>query len=338
MHIFQNKSLKPYNTFGIEAKAEQFVEVNTTEEVQVLCQTFNLVDRKLLVLGGGSNILLTGDFKGMVIKVNLRGLDVIREDENHVWVKAMAGEKWHDFVVYCVNRNYAGVENLSLIPGCVGAAPMQNIGAYGSEIKDTFEELFAIEIESGKLVKFNNKDCGFAYRESVFKNELKGKYIIISTTFKLSKNPNLNTTYGAIQETLNKKGITNPSIKEVSEAVIAIRQSKLPDPKELGNSGSFFKNPEISVDKFNSLKIQFADLPGYPTKPGMVKIAAGWLIEQCGWKGKVVGNTGAHKNQALVLVNYGDAKGEEILALAKAIQDSVKEKFGIQITPEVNII
>ncbi|MFY8108874.1 MAG: FAD-binding protein, partial [Bacteroidia bacterium] len=191
MHIFQNKSLKPYNTFGIEAKAEQFVEVNTPEEVQVLCQTFNLVDRKLLVLGGGSNILLTGDFNGMVIKVNLKGLDVIREDENHVWVKAMAGEKWHDFVVYCVNRNYAGVENLSLIPGCVGAAPMQNIGAYGAEIKDTFEELFAIEIESGKLVKFNNKDCGFGYRESVFKNELKGKYIIISVTFKLSKNPNL---------------------------------------------------------------------------------------------------------------------------------------------------
>jgi UDP-N-acetylmuramate dehydrogenase len=338
MHIFQNKSLKPYNTFGIEAKAEQFVEVNTPEEVQVLCQTFNLVDRKLLVLGGGSNILLTGDFSGMVIKVNLKGLDVIREDENHVWVKAMAGEKWHDFVVYCVNRNYAGVENLSLIPGCVGAAPMQNIGAYGAEIKDTFEELFAIEIESGKLVKFNNKDCGFGYRESVFKNELKGKYIIISITFKLSKNPNLNTTYGAIQETLNKKGISQPSIKEVSDAVISIRQSKLPDPKELGNSGSFFKNPEISNEKFQSLKSQYPELPGYPTSPGQTKIAAGWLIEQCGWKGKVVGNTGAHKNQALVLVNYGEATGAEILNLAKAIQDSVKEKFGIQINPEVNII
>lgn len=338
MHIFQNKSLKPYNTFGIEAKAEQFVEVNTSEEVQVLCQTFNLVDRKLLVLGGGSNILLTGDFSGMVIKVNLKGLDVIREDENHVWVKAMAGEKWHDFVVYCVNRNFAGVENLSLIPGCVGAAPMQNIGAYGAEIKDTFEELFAIEIESGKLVKFNNKDCGFGYRESVFKNELKGKYIIISVTFKLSKNPNLNTTYGAIQETLNKKGISNPSIKEVSEAVIAIRQSKLPDPKELGNSGSFFKNPEIHNEKFKSLKNQFPKMPGYPTNNGMIKIAAGWLIEQCGWKGKVVGNTGAHKNQALVLVNYGEATGAEILNLAKAIQESVQQKFGIQINPEVNII
>ena len=338
MHIFQNKSLKPYNTFGIEAKAEQFVEVNTTEEVQVLCQTFNLVDRKVLVLGGGSNILLTGDFNGMVIKVNLKGLDVIREDDNHVWVKAMAGEKWHDFVMYCVNKNFAGVENLSLIPGCVGAAPMQNIGAYGAEIKYTFEELFAIEIESGKLVKFNNQDCAFGYRESVFKNEYKGKYIIVSVTFKLSKNPKLNTSYGAIQETLSKKGITQPNIKEISEAVIEIRQSKLPDPAVLGNSGSFFKNPEIAAELYQSLKVKFPDLPGYPTHSGDVKIAAGWLIEQCGWKGKVVGNTGAHKNQALVLVNYGEAKGAEILELAKAIQDSVWQKFGIQINPEVNII
>lgn len=338
MVIYQNISIKPYNTFGIDVKAEQFVEVKTVEEVQVLCTTFNLAERKKLVIGGGSNLLLTKDFDGMVIRMNLTGMDAIREDENHVWVKAMSGELWHDFVLYCVNKNIGGVENLSLIPGCVGAAPMQNIGAYGVEIKDTFEELFAVEIESGKLVKFTNAECKFGYRESVFKHEEKDKYIIVAVTFKLNKKPKLNTSYGAIQEVLNQKGITTPSIKDVSEAVISIRQSKLPNPKVLGNSGSFFKNPEIPAEQYQNLKEAYPNIPGYPAPNNQIKVAAGWLIEQCGWKGKQVGNTGSHKDQALVLVNYGNATGNEIYALALAIQKSVQEKFGITISPEVNII
>ncbi len=338
MVIYQNISLKPYNTFGIDVKAAQFVEVNTVEEVQVLCTTFNLSERNKLIIGGGSNILLTKDFDGMVIKMNLKGMDAIKEDQNHVWVKAMCGEPWHEFVQYCVAKNLSGVENLSLIPGCVGAAPMQNIGAYGVEIKDSFEELFAIEIESGKLVKFTNAECKFGYRESVFKHEHKNKFIIVAVTFKLSKDPKPNTSYGAIQEVLKQKGIEQPSIKDVSEAVIAIRQSKLPDPKVLGNSGSFFKNPEIPLAQFEKLKLEHPSIPGYPVGTENIKVPAGWLIEQCGWKGKKVGNTGSHKDQALVLVNYGDATGNEIYQLALAIQASVQESFGITIHPEVNLI
>ncbi|MCF8253940.1 MAG: UDP-N-acetylmuramate dehydrogenase [Bacteroidia bacterium] len=338
MIIYQNISLKPYNTFGIDVKAQQFVEVNTIEEVQVLCSTFILHERKFLILGGGSNILLTKDFDGMVIKMNLKGMDAIREDENHVWIKALSGEIWHDFVTFCVDKNLSGVENLSLIPGCVGAAPMQNIGAYGAEIKDTFEELFAIEIESSKLVKFTNAECKFGYRESIFKNEAKNKYIIVAVTFKLSKTPKLNTQYGAIQETLGRKGITEPKIKDISEAIIEIRSSKLPDPKVLGNSGSFFKNPEIPASQYQVLKEKFSEIPGYPLENNLVKVPAGWLIEQCGWKGKKVGNTGSHKDQALVLVNYGGATGDEIYQLAMAIQGSVQEKFGIKISPEVNLV
>lgn len=338
MVIYQNISLKPYNTFGIDVKAEQFVEVKTVEEIQVLCTTFNLHERKTLVIGGGSNLLLTQDFDGMVIRMNLTGMDAIKEDNDHVWIKAMSGEIWNDFVQYCVQKNLGGVENLSLIPGCVGAAPMQNIGAYGVEIKDTFEELFAVEIESGKLVKFSNHECKFGYRESIFKHEAKNKYIIVSVTFKLQKNPQLNISYGAISDVLKAKGINNPGIKDVSEAVIEIRNSKLPNPKVLGNSGSFFKNPEIDEQDYNALKAQFPQIPGYPTLPGKVKVPAGWLIEQCGWKGKRVGETGAHKDQALVLVNYGNATGNEIYQMALTIQNSVQEKFGIHISPEVNII
>jgi UDP-N-acetylmuramate dehydrogenase len=338
MVIYQNISLKPFNTFGIDVKADQFVEVNTVEELQVLCTTFNLAERKKLIIGGGSNILLTKDFDGMVIKMNLKGIDAIREDHNFVWVKAMSGENWHRFVQFCVDKNWGGVENLSLIPGCIGASPMQNIGAYGVEIKDTFEELFAIEIESGKLVKFNHAECKFGYRESIFKQEEKNKYIIVAVTFKLAKHAKLNTQYGAIQDTLTSKGISNPSIKDISEAVIEIRSSKLPDPKVLGNSGSFFKNPEISNAQFQTLKAQFPQIPGYSLPNEITKVPAGWLIEQCGWKGKRVGNTGAHKDQALVLVNYGGATGNEIYQLALDIQASVQEKFGITITPEVNVI
>jgi len=338
MRIFQNISLKPYNTFGIEANASQFVELQTLEEVQVLCQTFNLTDRKLLILGGGSNILLTKDFDGMAIKINLKGIEIVKENDEEVWVQAMAGESWHSFVTYCVEKNWGGVENLSLIPGCVGAAPMQNIGAYGTEIKAVFSSLKAVEIATGEMVEFNNEACEFGYRESVFKNKYKGKYIIVSVIFKLNKKPILNVSYGAIQDVLNEKGITSPTIQDISNAVIAIRQSKLPNPAELGNAGSFFKNPEIPAEQYQRLKNEFPEIPGYPAPNNQVKVPAGWLIEQCQWKGKIVGNTGAHKNQALVLVNYGNATGNEILNLAKQIQDSVYNQFKINISPEVNLI
>lgn len=338
MRIYQNISLKPYNTFGITATASQFVELNTLEEVQVLCKTFNLTDRKLLVLGGGSNILLTKDFEGMAIKINLKGIKVVHTDETSVLVEAMAGEVWHEFVEFCVQNNWGGIENLSLIPGCVGAAPMQNIGAYGAEIKAVFDSLTAVEIASGELVNFSNEQCEFGYRESVFKNKFKGKYIIVSVTFKLSKNPVLNYSYGAIQEVLHQKGITQPTIQDVSNAVIEIRKSKLPDPKELGNAGSFFKNPEIPLHLYNQIKAEYPTIPGYPTSQNQVKVPAGWLIEQCQWKGKKVGNTGAHQHQALVLVNYGEANGNEVLSLAKEIQQSVLDKFHVHINPEVNII
>jgi UDP-N-acetylmuramate dehydrogenase len=338
MVIYQNISLKPYNTFGLEAKATEFVECNTLEEVQVLCATFNLSERPLLILGGGSNILLTQDFKGMVVKMNLKGISKVKEDEHYVWLKANSGEIWHSFVMHCVEAGLGGVENLALIPGYVGAAPMQNIGAYGVEVKDTVEEVLAVEINTGKLVSFSNAECEFGYRESVFKHQHKGKFIIVAVTFKLSKKPQINTQYGAISDVLKQKGITHPSIKEVSDAVIEIRQTKLPDPKVLGNSGSFFKNPEISKEQFNSLKAEYPDIPGYAIGETKVKVPAGWLIEQCGYKGKVIGNTGAHKNQALVLVNYGNATGYEIYRLALEIQNSVRDKYGIHIIPEVNII
>lgn len=338
MNIQQNISLKPHNTFGIDVKAREYVVVESMEELQVLCAAFNLSDRKLLVLGGGSNILLTGDFDGMVIRINMKGITVVKEDEDHVWVKAMAGEVWHQFVLWCIDKGYGGVENLSLIPGCVGAAPMQNIGAYGVEVKDTFDSLEAVEIATGHLRRFTKSDCRFGYRESIFKQEAKDKFIIASVIFRLNKKPVFNTSYGAIREVLEKNQVTELSIKAISDAVIGIRTSKLPDPKVLGNAGSFFKNPEIPETAFAQLKAEHPGVVGYPAGPGMVKVAAGWLIEQCGWKGKVVGNTGSHKDQALVLVNYGNATGHEIWQLAQDIRSSVMDKFGVSISPEVNVI
>lgn len=338
MNIQQNISLKSLNTFGIEAKAKEFVEIKSKEELQVLCSNFNLIDRKVLVLGGGSNMLLTKDVDGMVIRISIKGITEEKEDAGFVWVKAMAGEVWHDLVMWSISKGLGGLENLSLIPGCVGASPMQNIGAYGVELKHTFDSLEAIEIDGGELKTFTAAECAFGYRESIFKHEAKGKYIIVSVTFKLSKKPVLNTTYGAIQQTLEKHGITVPTVKAVSDAVIEIRSTKLPDPKVLGNAGSFFKNPEIPNAQFEELKSHYPDMPGYPASEGYTKVAAGWLIEQCGWKGKRTGNTGSHKDQALVLVNYGGATGEEIWQLAMDIQKSVKEKFNITISPEVNVI
>jgi UDP-N-acetylmuramate dehydrogenase len=338
MNIQQNISLKQLNTFGMEAKAKEFVDVHSREELEVLCSNFNLIDRKVLVLGGGSNMLLTKDVEGMVIKISIKGIEVVQEDSDFVWVKAMAGEVWHEFVLWTIEKGYGGLENLSLIPGCVGASPMQNIGAYGVEIKNTFDSLEAITIDGGVFTTFNHTECKFGYRESIFKQEAKGKYIIASVTFKLSKNPTFNTTYGAIQQTLQKYGIEHPSVKSISDAVIEIRSSKLPNPKVLGNAGSFFKNPEIPTAQFEALKKQYPEMVGYPTTLGYTKVAAGWMIEQCGWKGKVVGHAGSHKDQALVLVNYGGATGSEIWQLAMDIQASVNQKFGITISPEVNVI
>jgi UDP-N-acetylmuramate dehydrogenase len=338
MKIQQNISLKSYNTFGIDVYAREFVEVNNLDELCILCAAFNLSDRKLLVLGGGSNVLLTQDFDGMVIKMNLKGITVVGDNEDYTWLKAMSGEVWHEFVLNCIDRDLSGVENLSLIPGCVGASPMQNIGAYGVEIKDTFDSLEAVEIATGELVKFTNTDCKFGYRESIFKHEAKGKYIIASVVFKLNKKHKFNITYGAIQQTLEKNGIITPTVKAISDAVISIRESKLPNPKVLGNAGSFFKNPEIPVAQFEALKAEHPTIVGYPASAGHIKVAAGWLIEQCGWKGKVVGHAGSHKDQALVLVNYGGATGNEIWQLAMDIQASVQQKFGVTINPEVNVI
>jgi len=337
VQILENISLKPYNTFGIDVTAERFVKVNDTEGLlQILKQ--HKTDNKL-ILGGGSNLLLTQDIKALVIQLNLKGKTIVFEDDNIVHVKANAGENWHEFVLWCLERNYGGIENLSLIPGNIGTAPMQNIGAYGVELKDVFESCEAINLKDFQVKTFSNTDCKFGYRESVFKQEEKGNYIITSVTLKLSKdNHKLHTDYGAITTQLEEMGITNPSIQDVSNAVIAIRKSKLPDPAKIGNSGSFFKNPVVSKSHFESLKLQFPEIPSYPVSETEVKVPAGWLIEKAGFKGKTLGNYGVHKKQALVLVNYGGAKGNDIYKLALLIQKTIHQLFEIEIETEVNIL
>lgn len=341
--IRQQVSLLPYNTFHIEAVSERFAEVRTVEELQFLIHSGEL-QHGYMVIGGGSNLLLTQDVKGLVIKNSIKGVEATNAQGTTVLVRAGAGENWHQLVQWCIARQYAGIENLSLIPGQVGAAPMQNIGAYGVELKDVFHSLEAVDAQSGELVSFTKEDCAFGYRESVFKNRLKGRYIIVSVTLSLTNlaAPNAGytcrTDYGDIQKTLQQMGVTNPDIHSVSKAVIAIRSSKLPDPDELGNAGSFFKNPVVEDTVYHQLIEAYPDLPGYLQPDGRYKLAAGWLIEKCGWKGKVVGQTGAHAKQALVLVNYGHATGAEIWALAKTIQESVYQTFGVLIEPEVNVI
>ena len=332
-------SLKPHNTFGIDATARYFTEITTESDLETLRELTEFMTMPRLILGGGSNILFTGNFDGLVVKVNIQGIAVVREDEQHVWVRAGGGVNWHELVMYCVNNGFAGMENLSLIPGTTGAAPMQNIGAYGVEIEQIFDSLTAMNIKTGEYRIFSHDDCRFGYRESVFKHELKGQYIITSVTFRLNKIPTFHTQYGAIQETLTEMGITDNTltIKAISDAVIQIRRSKLPDPAEVGNAGSFFKNPEILRTQFDTLKITYPTLPGYPVaNPDRVKVPAGWLIEQAGWKGHRAGDAGVHAKQALVLVNYGRATGAEIMVLARQVQQSVQEKFGVNITPEVN--
>ena len=335
--VLNNVSLLPFNTFGIKANAKYFTEFGSTAALIDILKDPQWSNIKKMILGGGSNILLTHDFDGLVLKNSMRGIEITKEDPDYFYVKASAGEQWHDFVLYCLHHQMGGVENLSLIPGSVGASPMQNIGAYGVELCDVFDSLEAIHISSLEQKIFTKAECHFGYRESVFKRSLKDQYIILSVTYRLSKEHVIHNSYGAISEVLRQKHIEKPTIQDISNAVIEIRQSKLPDPKQLGNAGSFFKNPEIEEWAFKQFHLLHPAAPFFKTSNGQYKIPAGWLIEQCGWKGKVIGNTGAHKDQALVLVNYGHATGEEIWTLALKIQHSVKEKFDIDIHTEVNI-
>lgn len=337
MKIQTDYSLKDYNTFGIEAKAKQFVAVHSREELQTVL-TENTTAKKF-ILGGGSNMLLTQNIEALVIHVDLKGKEIIDENDDFAWVESQAGENWHEFVLWTIDQNLGGLENLSLIPGNVGTTPIQNIGAYGVEIKDTFVLCEALHIETQENVVFKKEECKFGYRESIFKNEVKDEFIITSVVFKLTKrNHQLNTSYGAIETELANQKISKPTLKDVSNAVIAIRKSKLPDPKELGNSGSFFKNPVILKKDFEKIQQQFPDMPHYVVSDIEVKVPAGWLIEQAGFKGKRFGDAGIHKNQALVLVNYGNATGQEILAVAHDIQATILKTYGIAIQAEVNII
>lgn len=332
-------SLRGYNTFGIEAEARQFVEISSIDQYISLRKSGEYAHLPHLFLGGGSNVLLTKAQEALVVKISIPGITVIKEDADNVWLKGGAGVVWDEFVQYAVNQGWSGLENLSLIPGTVGAAPMQNIGAYGAEIKDTFESLEALNLQTLALEVFDAKACAFGYRESFFKRAGKGQYLISSVTFKLSKKPSVKTSYGAIQEVLGAKGITDPSIREVADAVIEIRQSKLPDPKQIGNSGSFFKNPTVSASEASRLMAEFPGIPNYPVEGSSdVKFPAGWFIEKAGWKGFRRGDAGVHAKQALVLVNYGEATGAEILALSEEIKQSIKDTFGVSLETEVNIL
>lgn len=333
MIIQQNISLKKYNTFGIDVNAKRFVSVNSLSELKEILAT----EKSIFLISGGSNILLTKDIDRLVVHLNLKGVVVNDTNEDLVYVTAEAGEDWHKFVMWCISQNYGGLENLSLIPGNVGTSPIQNIGAYGVEIKDTFVQLEALEIATGKMKVFKNEECDFGYRNSIFKNEYKGQFIITSVTFKLTKNKHqLNTSYGAIQSVLMDN--TKPSIKDISDAVVAIRQSKLPDPKEIGNSGSFFKNPVISSKELSVLQKKYIHIPFYKLPENKFKIPAGWLVEQIGFKGKRYGDAGVHEKQALVLVNYNNATGKEIFDLAQKIRQRVLELFHISLEIEVNVI
>jgi UDP-N-acetylmuramate dehydrogenase len=334
MTVQHQYPLQSLNTFGIKAHAEHFSSFSSKEE---LIELLGKTQKPLTILGGGSNILLTKDISGTVLKNEISEIEITHEDNDSLTVKVGGGVVWHDFVMWSIEHNLGGIENLSLIPGSVGAAPMQNIGAYGVEIKSVFEELEAVHIDNKTVKTFSNTDCQFAYRYSIFKGELKGQYIICHVTFKLSKHPQFNTSYGAIEEELKAMG-TSKSLESVSQAVINIRQRKLPNPKDIGNSGSFFKNPTIPKAKFEQLKTQFPNIVGYPNGEQSVKVAAGWLIDHAGWKGYRKGDAGVHKNQALVLVNYGTALGNEILTLSKDIQKSIQETFGIELEAEVNIL
>jgi UDP-N-acetylmuramate dehydrogenase len=334
--IQHNVSLRQFNTFGLDVTAKALARVNSQDSLSEILENARKNRSELLVLGGGSNILFTKDVSALVVLIDMEGIVVVAENEQDVFVRASAGVPWHELVMHCVSRGWGGIENLSLIPGKVGAAPMQNIGAYGVELKDVFLELEAQHIHTGESRIFSNADCQFDYRESIFKTSLRGQYIIKDITLRLAKNPMVNTSYGAIAQELDKLGVQAPSVADVSRAVINIRRSKLPDPAQLGNAGSFFKNPVVSEALAQELRIRYPELPSYSAPKG-IKLAAGWLIEQCGWKGKIVGHTGSHRDQALVLVNYGGATGQEVLQLSESIMTSVRERFGVELEREVNV-
>lgn len=336
MHIKQNISLKDYNTFGIDVKAKHFISVATVKELLEVLKSNAHPDK--FILGGGSNMLLTKDIDKLVIHLNLKGKFIVKEEGNQVYVECQAGENWHEFVLWTIENNFGGLENLSLIPGNVGTSPIQNIGAYGVELKDTFHSCQALNLETLEIETFTNANCKFGYRNSIFKKEVKGKYIIVSVLFQLTtQNHKLNTSYGAIASELENMNVSTPTIRDISKSVIAIRQRKLPDPKHIGNSGSFFKNPIISYTHYTELLTNFPKMPNYPVSENEVKVPAGWLIEQAGFKGKNLGNYGVHKDQALVLVNYGGANGSDIYELSLLIQKTITRIFGISLEAEVNI-
>jgi len=339
MQIQENISIRPYNTFGLEAKARFFAGFRSIADLQEILKAGLSSGHGIpqMILGGGSNILFTSDYNGIVLKNEISGIEKIKEDDDHVYLKVGAGENWHRFVLFCIQNNYAGVENLSLIPGCVGAAPMQNIGAYGVEIKEVFHELTAFHLHEQSNFTFRLSDCEFGYRDSIFKNKYKNQFAISFVSLRLNKHPVYNTKYGAIEQELERMGVKELSIKAIADAVINIRTSKLPDPNIIGNAGSFFKNPSIEKLQYDELRKKFPDMPGYVNPDGTMKLAAGWLIEQCGWKGYRKGDAGVHDRQALVLVNYGNATGEEILTLSEEISRSVFEKYGVLLEREVNL-
>jgi len=336
MQVQENYSLKKYNTFHIDAYAKHFAAFSDIDGLKLLLKEYS--KEPTLILGGGSNVLFTRSFDGLVLKNDVKGIQTVHEDDDHVYVKAGAGENWHRFVLHCIDNNFSGVENLSLIPGNVGASPMQNIGAYGVEVKDVFHSLEAYHMKDHHSLNFTLNDCAFGYRDSVFKKKYKDELVILSVTYRLNKIPQLNISYGAIKEELEKMGVKELGIKAVSQAVINIRRSKLPDPDVIGNAGSFFKNPEVSEREFHELKRIYPETVGFALGTGKVKLAAGWLIEQCGWKGFRRGDAGCHEKQALVLVNYGSASGKDIYDLSEEIKQSVKEKFNVELEREVNII
>lgn len=338
MPLQQNVSLQTFNTFHVNQTAQWFGRFNSIKELQEYLQNSTIKDLSKLVLGGGSNILFTKQFEGAVLKNEIKGIEKIKEDKNYMYLKVGAGENWHQFVQYCVQHNYGGIENLSLIPGCVGAAPIQNIGAYGVEVKDVIKLVEAYDIIHNQKIKLSNAACTFGYRDSIFKHQFKNTHIILSVTFRLHKKPIFNIQYGAIATELEKMHIKELSIQTISEAVIHIRQSKLPDPEILGNAGSFFKNPTISIAKFESLQKTHSSIVGYPLNSNHIKIAAGWLIEQCGFKGYRKGNVGCHEKQALVIVNYDNANGKEIYDFSENIIQTVQQKFDVLLEREVNIV
>ncbi len=331
--VLENVSLKSLNTFGIDVKAKQFSHFTSVEELSALPN-----GETVLILGGGSNLLLRNDFDGLVLKNEILGIETVKEDADHVYIKVGAGENWHQFVLYCIEHDLAGLENLSLIPGYVGAAPMQNIGAYGVELKEVFESLEAFSIQNKNVVTFSVNDCEFGYRESIFKKRYKDQFVILTVTFRLDKIPNFNTSYGAVEQELERMGVKDLSIRAISQAVINIRSSKLPDPAVIGNAGSFFKNPQVTTEKYNELHQYYPEMPSYPVNDHQIKLPAAWLIERAGWKGYRRGDAGVHEKQALVLVNYGNAKGEEIFELSQEILESVNSNFGIELEREVNIV